>query len=78
LRVRNELLRRVDRRTPSGDLQPHPLYRFAKDTKEGQTNGEEFNAFGAKWYVVSPAGNKIVKSGGGGYLSGSGYAVASA
>jgi predicted lipoprotein with Yx(FWY)xxD motif len=48
----------------------HPLYRFAKDTKKGQTTGEELNAFGAKWYVVSPAGAKIENddnSGGGGY-----------
>jgi predicted lipoprotein with Yx(FWY)xxD motif len=51
----------------------HPLYTFAKDTKKGQTSGEELNAFGAKWYVVSPAGVKIAKSsssssgGGGGY-----------
>jgi predicted lipoprotein with Yx(FWY)xxD motif len=46
----------------------HPLYTFVKDTKKGQTNGEGLNAFGAKWYAVSPAGAKVVKhSGGGGY-----------
>jgi predicted lipoprotein with Yx(FWY)xxD motif len=48
----------------------HPLYTFAKDKKAGQTNGEGLNAFGAKWYVVSPAGRKIsndTSSGGGGY-----------
>lgn len=49
----------------------HPLYMFAKDKKAGQTNGEGLSAFGAKWYVVSPAGSKIDKdsssSGGGGY-----------
>lgn len=49
----------------------HPLYTFAKDKKAGETNGEGLNAFGANWYVVSPAGSKIVKnnssSGGGGY-----------
>jgi predicted lipoprotein with Yx(FWY)xxD motif len=39
----------------------HPLYTFAKDTKKGQTGGEELSAFGAKWYVVSPAGAKIEK-----------------
>jgi predicted lipoprotein with Yx(FWY)xxD motif len=44
----------------------HPLYTFAKDTKKGQTNGEELHAFGAEWFVVSPAGNKIEKGGGGG------------
>jgi predicted lipoprotein with Yx(FWY)xxD motif len=37
----------------------HPLYRFAKDSKRGQTNGEGINAFGAEWYVVSSAGAKI-------------------
>jgi predicted lipoprotein with Yx(FWY)xxD motif len=47
----------------------HPLYMFAKDTKKGQTNGEEVTAFGAEWYAVSPAGAKVEKptSGGGGY-----------
>jgi predicted lipoprotein with Yx(FWY)xxD motif len=46
----------------------HPLYRFVKDTKKGQTNGEGVDAFGAHWYAVSPAGAKVVKrSGGGGY-----------
>jgi predicted lipoprotein with Yx(FWY)xxD motif len=39
----------------------HPLYRFVKDTRKGQTNGEGLNAFGAHWYVVSPAGARIVQ-----------------
>jgi predicted lipoprotein with Yx(FWY)xxD motif len=39
----------------------HPLYTFVKDTKRGQTNGEGLSAFGGSWYVVSPAGAKIVK-----------------
>ncbi len=37
----------------------HPLYLFVKDAKKGQTNGEGINAFGANWYVLSPAGTKI-------------------
>jgi len=50
----------------------HPLYTFVKDTKKGQTTGENVNAFGAEWYVVSPAGASVQKSapaasGGGGY-----------
>jgi len=49
----------------------HPLYTFVKDTKKGQTNGEELDAFGAEWYAVSPAGAKVEKqtssNGGGGY-----------
>ena len=56
----------------------HPLYRFLKDTKKGQENGEGVSAFGAQWYVVSPMGAKIGKaqtattpSGGGGYSYGS-------
>jgi predicted lipoprotein with Yx(FWY)xxD motif len=44
----------------------HPLYTFKTDTKAGQTNGEGLSAFGAKWYAVSPAGARVVKSGGGG------------
>jgi predicted lipoprotein with Yx(FWY)xxD motif len=45
----------------------HPLYTFKQDTTKGQTNGEGLNAFGARWYAVSPAGAKVVRSGGGGY-----------
>jgi len=37
----------------------HPLYTFVKDTEKGQTNGEGVAAFGAKWYLISPAGAKI-------------------
>jgi predicted lipoprotein with Yx(FWY)xxD motif len=40
----------------------HPLYTFAKDVRKGQTNGEEIDAFGAEWYVVSTAGTRIEKS----------------
>ena len=41
----------------------HPLYTFVKDTRKGQTNGEEFDAFGAEWYAVSAAGAKVEKNG---------------
>lgn len=37
----------------------HPLYYFAEDTKAGQTNGQGVDAFGAKWFVVSPSGKAI-------------------
>jgi predicted lipoprotein with Yx(FWY)xxD motif len=37
----------------------HPLYLFSGDSKPGDTNGQGLSAFGAKWYVVSPAGNQI-------------------
>lgn len=31
-----------------------PLYFFFKDTKSGETNGQNINAFGGIWTVVSP------------------------
>jgi predicted lipoprotein with Yx(FWY)xxD motif len=37
----------------------HPLYYYAGDLKAGDTNGQDLNQFGAPWYVLSPAGNKI-------------------
>ncbi len=39
----------------------HPLYTFVKDTRKGQTNGEELDVFGAEWYAVSAAGAKVEK-----------------
>jgi len=41
----------------------HPVYRFVQDTKPGQTNGQDLNDFGARWYVLSPAGKKIERDG---------------
>jgi predicted lipoprotein with Yx(FWY)xxD motif len=41
----------------------HPLYYYAPDTKAGQTTGEGLDQFGAEWYVVSPAGQKVEKAG---------------
>jgi predicted lipoprotein with Yx(FWY)xxD motif len=40
----------------------HPLYTFVEDTKKGQTAGQNVDAFGAEWYVVSPAGSAITKT----------------
>ena len=37
----------------------HPLYRFAKDTKPGDVNGEGVTAFGGSWFAVSPTGNRV-------------------
>jgi predicted lipoprotein with Yx(FWY)xxD motif len=44
----------------------HPLYRFEGDHSPGDANGQGLNAFGAAWYVVSPSGNQITGSSGGG------------
>jgi predicted lipoprotein with Yx(FWY)xxD motif len=61
----------------------HPLYTFVKDTKKGQTKGENIDAFGAEWYLVSSSGAKVENEdamsgrddepGSGGYGSYGGY-----
>jgi len=47
----------------------HPLYRYAADSGKGQTTGQGLDLSGGKWWVLSPAGNKIVSASsmGGGY-----------
>lgn len=68
-------------RRPDGRLQVtynhHPLYSFAKDARKGDTNGEELNVFGAKWYALSAAGTRVANDNaamsGTGYGYGSGY-----
>jgi len=40
----------------------HPLYFFVKDKDDGDTYGEAVKAFGAEWYVLSPAGTKVDNS----------------
>jgi predicted lipoprotein with Yx(FWY)xxD motif len=37
----------------------HPLYYFAGDTAAGQSTGQGSGAFGAPWWVVSPAGKAL-------------------
>jgi predicted lipoprotein with Yx(FWY)xxD motif len=37
----------------------HPLYYYDDDKGPGTTAGEGENSFGAKWYVLTPAGLKI-------------------
>jgi predicted lipoprotein with Yx(FWY)xxD motif len=50
----------------------HPLYRYVGDTAKGQTNGQGLDLSGGEWWVLSPAGKKIVAGGStGGY--GGGY-----
>lgn len=39
-----------------------PLYYFVGDHKSGDTTGQGLDQFGAKWYVLSPAGNAITTS----------------
>ena len=40
----------------------HPLYRYAGDSRAGDTNGQGLDQFGAEWYVLAPKGSKIDKS----------------
>jgi predicted lipoprotein with Yx(FWY)xxD motif len=51
----------------------HPLYLFEGDGSAGDTNGQGLTAFGAAWYVVSPAGNAITSQSAGTGGDGSGY-----
>jgi predicted lipoprotein with Yx(FWY)xxD motif len=37
----------------------HPLYYYSGDSGAGQHNGQGVDAFGAKWYVVTPAGGAV-------------------
>ena len=41
----------------------HPLYLFEGDNGAGDTNGQGVTAFGARWYVLSAAGNEVTTSG---------------
>jgi predicted lipoprotein with Yx(FWY)xxD motif len=42
----------------------HPLYTFKGDGSPGATTGQGSDAFGAKWWVLSPSGKPIEGSGG--------------
>ena len=37
----------------------HPLYYFEGDSAAGQVTGQGSDAFGAKWWLVDPAGTAI-------------------
>ncbi len=57
----------------------HPLYYFIADKSAGDIKGQGNNGFGAKWWLVAPAGDAITKGGpaaggsSGGGSSGGGY-----
>lgn len=36
----------------------HPLYTFVMDKKPGDARGNDFSAFGAQWYALTPAGTE--------------------
>jgi predicted lipoprotein with Yx(FWY)xxD motif len=37
----------------------HSLYYYSGDSQPGQQNGQGVNAFGAAWFVVTPAGGAV-------------------
>jgi predicted lipoprotein with Yx(FWY)xxD motif len=37
----------------------HPLYTYVGDTKPGDTNGQDKDLNGGKWWLVNPSGNPI-------------------
>jgi predicted lipoprotein with Yx(FWY)xxD motif len=37
----------------------HPLYYYSGDSQPGQHNGQGVDAFGAAWFVVTPAGGAV-------------------
>src|SRR5262249_45961534 len=59
--VRADLLAPIKR--SDGTLQVtyagHPLYLYVGDTKAGDITGQNSKAFGAEWYLVSPAGHHL-------------------
>ena len=62
--VKAALLGRTKRRDGRWQVtyRGHPLYTFSGDTSRGQTNGEGLDDFGGWWYLISPAGAKVVGS----------------
>jgi predicted lipoprotein with Yx(FWY)xxD motif len=45
--------------SPQVTYNRHPLYYFARDSGPDQQNGQGIDAFGAEWYVVTPAGMAV-------------------
>ena len=55
----------------------HPLYYFQGDSGAGQHNGQGVDAFGAKWYAVTPAGGAVGGGATATSANGSGYGSSS-
>ena len=56
----------------------HPLYYFVQDTTAHATTGEGSDSFGAKWWLVAPAGAAIATSGSSGSPAASSSSTSSA
>jgi predicted lipoprotein with Yx(FWY)xxD motif len=51
----------------------HPLYLYQGDDKPGDANGQGVNAWGGRWFALSPAGKQILKASAPKSGGGSGY-----
>jgi predicted lipoprotein with Yx(FWY)xxD motif len=62
--LKASLLKRMTRADGTKQLtyNGHPLYTFSGDSKAGDITGQGSDAFGARWYVVSPDGAAIEKA----------------
>ena len=58
--LRASLVRTVKRSDgkPQVIYNGHPLYTFVMDKKRGDTKGQAFTAFGAKWFAVTASGKQ--------------------
>jgi predicted lipoprotein with Yx(FWY)xxD motif len=50
----------------------HPLYYYVGDSKAGQARGQGMNQFGARWYVLDPAGAAVLSAASDGNNTGTG------
>ena len=68
--VKASLLRTMTRSDGAKQLtyNGHPLYTFSGDGKAGDISGQGSNAFGGRWYVVSPDGSAIRKAAPSGHM----------
>lgn len=37
----------------------HPLHTYAGDARPGDTNGQELDQFGARWFALTPSGERV-------------------
>ena len=74
-RAKRSLIRSTARSDgkPQVTYNGHPLYLYVGDRKPGDTNGQGVNAFGARWFVLTPGGIQISSRPSGGSTGVSGY-----
>ena len=53
------MTQRTDAGHPAHVVTANAQLDYEKDSKKGQTTGENVDAFGAEWYAVTPAGATV-------------------